>query len=362
MTRVVIIGGGPAGAAAGVGLARRGLGVVIVEGKTFPRAKVCGEFVSPAATGVLESLLPPAALREAGARTVGRFVLEEGEREVWWEMPARAWVLSRRTLDDRLLGAARGAGCEVVQPATVRAVRWGPRVARVDIARAGGAVETLEADVVVHADGSGRHDSAGPTPVRAGVLGLKAHLRVPGGVAGLRMRSAARAYGGLVGVEGGAATAALVARRDVVARHGGDGDALLGEMWPAYRPEWREGGWMWCGVAGSGYIGPGNERSFRIGNAAAAVEPVGGEGIGLALWSGALLGEILDPGDLAGTQRAVARAYRSRLRTRGAACRVAAECLMRPRLMRGLWPLLGVSAVRGGVLGAFYALSGKPAA
>src|SRR3954471_5701725 len=44
---VVIAGGGPAGASAAIHLALRGARVLLAEQKKFPRAKLCGEFISP---------------------------------------------------------------------------------------------------------------------------------------------------------------------------------------------------------------------------------------------------------------------------------------------------------------------------
>src|SRR5258708_39425551 len=44
---VIIAGAGPAGSSAAIHLAQAGLSVLLVEQKGFPRAKVCGEFISP---------------------------------------------------------------------------------------------------------------------------------------------------------------------------------------------------------------------------------------------------------------------------------------------------------------------------
>jgi flavin-dependent dehydrogenase len=280
-------------------------------------------------------------------------------------------VLSRATLDAALLQAAREAGAEVLQPVRVRGIDHdGERViASLD----GGA--TIEADIVVHADGSGRLDgsaagvAARVTPAREGVLGRKCHVRLPGDrqVCGLRMRSAAGAYVGMVGVEDGMSTVALVARRELIARFDGDADAMLAHLWPGYEARWRCSPWLACGVAGSGYIAGSHARSFRAGNAAAAVEPVGGEGIGLALWSGAVLGRLLpaageplDASSLAMAQGGMARAYRARVRARRPACRLAAELLMRPWLLRGLWPMLAIPGLRSALIGPWYAATGKP--
>jgi len=364
VARAVVIGGGPAGCSCAVHLRREGWEVALVESRGFPRVKVCGEFISPAATGVLESLVPAEELVRLGARRVEEFVLEAvvrgEERRVSWRMPRGAWVLGRGALDGALVRAARGAGAEVVQPGLVRGVRCAAEGVEVDVEE-GGAARTLSADIVVHADGSGRHDGAGSVAQRRGVVGMKTHLRLPRerAVEGLRMRAGRGAYTGLVGVEDGLTTVALVARRELLAEVKGDGDALLASLWPAYRAEWRECEWLSCGVAGSGFVRSGHARSFRAGNAAGAVEPVGGEGIGLGLWSGSALASALREGDLRRAQRVYERAYRARLRWRRPACLLAAKVLERERLVGALWGVLERRRVRGAVIGRWYAMTGK---
>ncbi len=56
MTDVIIIGGGPAGCAAALGLNQLGYRVVLCDQAKFPRDKVCGEFISPAADPILKRL------------------------------------------------------------------------------------------------------------------------------------------------------------------------------------------------------------------------------------------------------------------------------------------------------------------
>src|SRR5262249_31372381 len=50
---VLVVGGGPAGAAAAALLGRRGRDVLLLERSRFPREKPCGEYLSP---GVLDAL------------------------------------------------------------------------------------------------------------------------------------------------------------------------------------------------------------------------------------------------------------------------------------------------------------------
>jgi flavin-dependent dehydrogenase len=52
----VVVGAGPAGAALGLELARRGRGVLILERSRFPRDKPCGDCVNPGALAELRRL------------------------------------------------------------------------------------------------------------------------------------------------------------------------------------------------------------------------------------------------------------------------------------------------------------------
>ena len=53
---VIVVGGGPAGAAAAARLAARGFRTVLIDRASFPRDKVCGDFVGPAALAELADL------------------------------------------------------------------------------------------------------------------------------------------------------------------------------------------------------------------------------------------------------------------------------------------------------------------
>ncbi len=372
--RIAVIGAGPAGCVLAWRLARAGANVTLIEKSTFPRVKVCGEFVSPAATDILEHIIAPARLRALGATRVGEMAVEmrDGagrERRAEFPMPRSAWSLSRAALDHELVSLTQQAGASVLQPASVRDVQYLDDGVRVRLATG----EEISADLIVHADGSGRHDPAGPTPLREGFVGLKCHFRVPDAptqalIRGVTIRASRGAYVGTIAVEGGLATCALVARSMLLREHSGDHDALLSSLWPAFIPAWRRGPWLSCGVARSRYITPGHPRSLRIGNAAAAVDPIGGEGIGLALWSAWTLADLLEPviaapGPLNAdavslAESHLARLYRARLRTRLPACALSSWALVRPGLIAALWPI--ISRPRA-VLAPWYRLSGKPA-
>src|SRR5262249_17264945 len=109
---VIIAGGGPAGSSAAIHLATRGVRVLLAEQKKFPRAKLCGEFISPECVphferlGVIDRMLVahPAAIAETVfyARK-GRYV---SVPSAWFGAKGAALGLSRAEMDERLLRRA----------------------------------------------------------------------------------------------------------------------------------------------------------------------------------------------------------------------------------------------------------------
>jgi 2-polyprenyl-6-methoxyphenol hydroxylase-like FAD-dependent oxidoreductase len=68
MKSVTIVGGGLAGLTLGIGLRQRGVPVQVYEAGSYPRHRVCGEFISGRGLETLEKLELLATLRAAGAR------------------------------------------------------------------------------------------------------------------------------------------------------------------------------------------------------------------------------------------------------------------------------------------------------
>ena len=63
---VVIVGAGPAGACAGIVLARAGVRVRLLDRATFPRDKLCGDTVNPGTLALLRRLGVSACIDERG--------------------------------------------------------------------------------------------------------------------------------------------------------------------------------------------------------------------------------------------------------------------------------------------------------
>jgi len=114
---VIAVGGGLAGAAFTIELARHGVRVIVLESSRSPRHVVCGEFLSGEAQILLRQLgLDP---HTRGATSIARLGLVKGERHAITDLPFAAAALSRYRLDEMLLEAAAQAGAEVVRGARV---------------------------------------------------------------------------------------------------------------------------------------------------------------------------------------------------------------------------------------------------
>jgi len=113
---VVVVGAGPAGSAAAAWAARAGRDVLVIDAANFPRDKACGDGLTPRAVAELERLglgdWLDARIRHRGLRMSGF----GGEVEVDWpgpSFPSTGSAVARVELDDRIRKVAEESGARM---------------------------------------------------------------------------------------------------------------------------------------------------------------------------------------------------------------------------------------------------------
>ena len=118
---VIIAGAGPAGSSTAIHLARRGVNVLLLEQKRFPRDKLWGEFISPECLGHYRKLGVDQDLNSSRPASLSKTVFYSSSgRQLtvpteWFTKSSPAWGLSRSEMDHKLLSKARSLGVTVLE-------------------------------------------------------------------------------------------------------------------------------------------------------------------------------------------------------------------------------------------------------
>jgi flavin-dependent dehydrogenase len=230
---VLILGGGVAGCAASIALARKGRSVTLIEREPTPRHKVCGEFISGEALEDLHALgIDVASL---GAVPIDYVRLAAARRAAEAPLPFPAASLTRKTLDTALIAEAVAAGVRVERGRSVQALsRGGHATANAWQATLDDG-STREAPTVFLA--TGKHDLRGhsrPKDPQQWVA-FKMYFRLsPAQTADLAGASELMlypgGYGGIQPVEGGIANLCCVVQRRYLVRAGHRWASFLAKM------------------------------------------------------------------------------------------------------------------------------------
>jgi geranylgeranyl reductase family protein len=297
---VLIVGAGPAGTAAAIDAARAGLSTVVVDKARFPRDKCCGDGLTTGALRHLEQLgLDPAAIPSWMRVTEVRVRAPSGRSHRFPLPPGGTFaaVCRRRELDQAMVDLAREQGATVLEGRTLSAVSQSGSEVRAEVDG-----DRFECRYLLAADGMW-------SPTRK-LLGLDQP--------GYRGEwHAFRQY--FTGVTGPAATDLIVwFEPDLLPGYawsfplaGGSANVGFGiqrgrgvavpdmkALWPALlgrhhvvaalgpraRPEGPHRAWPIPARLGRAPLADG--RVLFIGDAAAATDPMTGEGIGQAIETG----------------------------------------------------------------------------
>jgi len=309
---VVVAGGGPAGSTLATLLRLGGRSVAVCDAARFPRHKICGEFVPPAALSTFAGLgVLDAVLARGPRRHVGMAVISPGGTKVLGRYGdgTRGLSLRRYDLDGVLLEGARRSGAAVLEGARVVGLSRSPRGGyEVTIRRSGG-TEVLSAQVVVGADGRNsfvarRLGLRRPEP-RHRRWAVMAHCRgvqVPDDHG--EMIITPYGYCGVNPLPDGLANVCVVVDRVETRRPGPAGTRLAGFFRDLLASHPLTAG-RTAGadiVAGPWATGPLACRATRsvgdgvllVGDAAGFYDPFTGEGIGMALRGAELAASVLE--------------------------------------------------------------------
>lgn len=279
----LIIGGGPAGSAAAIALTRHGIRTTVIERDREVRDAICGGFLS---WRTLDALATLGVMPRGHA--IGTLALFAADRCARVALPGRAIGLSRRSLDTLMRNAAVTAGAGL-DHASVREID-GHAVHFSDGA-------TLTSETIFLA--TGKHDVRGlarPRDDADPALGLRIrmppHPRLPALIGdAIELHLFDRGYAGLVLQEDGSANLCLAVRKSRLSEAGGRPEALLtaiGNGTPL------GGRLAFADVMAPDAIAavPYGWRArtttpgvFRLGDQAAVIASLAGEGIGIAVAS-----------------------------------------------------------------------------
>ena len=312
---------------------RRDVRTTLVERSRFPREKVCGECVSSVGLDTLDRVGVRPAVLALGPTELSRSTLVgvDGSSHTF-DLPRSMWGVRRSTMDVALLASAKDAGVNVEQPATVSRVEPTSAGVRVHLRD-----RVIDGDYAIVADGTSALLNGRPEPT--GDFGLKAHFadvdaaRDAIELVGL----GGGAYAGLAPVDGGLFNAAWSVPGTTMRRYGGDLDRLFVDHIAAsqrlrrtFARATRAGEWLACPLPRFAVRADWLGRVVPIGNAAAALEPVGGEGMGLAMRSAELAASAIADAIERGTAvdaAALRRAFCTLWSVRRVACRASAIAL-----------------------------------
>jgi menaquinone-9 beta-reductase len=305
----LIVGGGPAGAAAAIGLARAGAMPLVIERSAGERDVVCGGFLGWDSLARLRQLGVDAAA--LGAKPIHRLRLVAGGKIVERPLPKPAAGLSRRRLDAALLRLAETEGATVLRGRAARAAE--NRCVRLDDG------EEIAADALFVA--TGKHELRGIARElggRAVSVGLRtarpASPTLARDLAGaIELHLYDGGYAGLLLQEDGQVNLCLSAAQS---RMGEGRDALIARLWeeaPLLAERVGAPPADWEAIAGVPYGWRAKATApqvYRIGDQAAVIASLAGDGIAIALASGIAAAQACLHGDGKGArdyQRAFAR-------------------------------------------------------
>ncbi|MFT5846962.1 MAG: flavin-dependent dehydrogenase [Psychroserpens sp.] len=111
---VLIVGGGLAGLSSAIHLSKQNLSVLVIEKNSYPKHKVCGEYISNEVLPYLDFL--EVDVFKLGAKKIDKFQLSTPKGQlISADLPLGGFGISRFCLDEALANKALESGVEILQ-------------------------------------------------------------------------------------------------------------------------------------------------------------------------------------------------------------------------------------------------------
>ena len=368
-SKIVIAGAGPAGSSLAIRMARSGYETVLVERETFPRQKLCGEFISPECLGYFEKLGVLDELLVAGGDRIfeTRFFTMGGKSIAvptdWFIQGSFALSLSRAEMDERLMQRARQVGVEVLEGASIIGVdRANESVEQITARTGNGSAVDIAADFFVDATGRSRvlaklaaKGDHRPGTNKPSIVGFKAHLPnidLPKGVC--EIYSFESGYAGLSNVENGLTNLCFLIDAEIVRRSGSDANVIVEKVVrmnkraaTTLRNASAPAEWLAVSIDGFGTRSPTPATNlFAVGDAASFIDPFTGSGMTMALESSDVLAEVLirHSSNPANVEAEYRDEYRRRFSRRLRICSLLRRTAFMPKVAAGVVSVLQLSS------------------
>ncbi|MEV8236862.1 geranylgeranyl reductase family protein [Rhodococcus sp. NPDC077669] len=318
-TDVLVVGAGPAGSSAAAWAARSGRDVVLADAAVFPRDKTCGDGLTPRAVAELDRLGLGEWVRGT-ARNRGLRLSGFGqELELEWpsrSFPAVGSAVPRTELDDRIRRVAVDAGAVMAEGAKAVSVTRDGNAVRSVTLQTGEGSQDIACRTLIVADGVrstlgkqlGRQwhrDTAFGVAARAYITSarsddewISSHLELRDGAGTLQP-----GYGWVFPLNDGDINIGVGTLATATRPAPGALRPLLDLYTQQRRSEWELTGELRSVASallpmGGAVSGVAGVNWAIIGDAAACVNPLNGEGIDYGLEGGRMVVDLLDHADL----------------------------------------------------------------
>lgn len=297
---VIVIGGGLAGLALSIDLRKRGYSVVVIEKGSYPRQKVCGEYISMESKRYLYALCP--ALEQLRLPEISSFRLSStGDKELVTGLGMGGFGISRYLLEELLYKEALAQGVHFIldtkatEVTAIAGMHYRVRT------HAG----SFEARLVCNA--SGRRSNLEVTGrktknIASNYIGIKYHVRLERKAEQIEIHNFPGGYCGISNVEEGKACLCYIVNakmlsavnrsipeleEKVLSRNGNLAAIFKNAEFISREP---------VSISGINFLikQPFDDTVFFLGDSAGSIAPVTGNGMSMALRSAFMLANFAD--------------------------------------------------------------------